>query len=59
MEIKYRGYCAKILYSADVDIFYGEISNSEELIVFLGSTLENCIEAIHSLIDSHLTYKTD
>lgn len=56
MEIQYKGYSAKIFYLADVDIFYGEILNCDELIVFLGSTVASCIEAIHSLIDSHLTY---
>jgi len=55
MEISYKGFVARILYSADIGTFYGEILNAELLMVFQASTLQGCREAMHFTVDEYLS----
>jgi predicted HicB family RNase H-like nuclease len=75
MEIQYKGFVARILYSADVDVFYGEIFNSgtleiqntkdegtpniRPLLVFQASSLQGCKEAMYYAVEDYLASLLD
>ena len=54
MEIHYKGYCAKTLFTAEADIFYGEVINCEDLIVFQAKTLQTLEKAMQEAVNQYL-----
>jgi len=54
LEIRYRGFISRIYYLAEVDLFYGEVSNCEQLIVFQAQALQKTKEAMYQAIDEYL-----
>lgn len=54
MEIQYKGFVGKILYSAEADVFYGEILNFTPLLVFQASSLQGCQEAMYFAVEDYL-----
>jgi predicted HicB family RNase H-like nuclease len=59
LEINYKGFIGKVLFSADVDAFYGEVLNSHDLIVFQASHPHSIQEAMQNAVDCYLTYLAD
>jgi predicted HicB family RNase H-like nuclease len=56
VEIQYKGYIGKILFSADTTSFYGEVINSENLIAFQAPNPQSAIQAMQEAVDHYLTY---
>jgi len=53
MNLFYKGFSAKIYFSALTDTFYGELLHDEELIAFQATQLEDIKQAFHEAIDQH------
>lgn len=55
MEINYKGYVAKVFFSAEVDSFYGEVTNANDVIVFQAETMQSAIQAMQTAVENYLT----
>lgn len=58
MEIQYKGFIGKILFSADTCTFFGEVLNSKKLIVFMGSSIQEAEQAFKNAIDQLKLFET-
>lgn len=56
MEINYKGYIGKVFFSPDAGAFYGEVLNSEDLIVFQAANPQTIVEAMQMAVDQYLAY---
>lgn len=56
MEIQYKNLKAKIIYSSQADVFYGEIRFTADLIVFQGKNLKEAELAMRDAVDQYFEY---
>ena len=56
MEIEYKGFVAKISFSADTDSFFGEVENSSDVMVFHINNPGHALEALQETVDHYLAY---
>lgn len=56
MDIYYKGFQAKICFSADADVFYGEVVNSKYIIAFQGKNPKDAELAMKNAVDQYLMY---
>lgn len=56
MELKYKGFIAKICFSPEVGSFYGEILNSDDLITFQAASLDEAKAMVGESIEHYLAY---
>jgi len=54
LEIRYKGFIAKIFFSADVGMFYGEVLNADHLITFQALNLDEAKQILYEVIDHYL-----
>lgn len=59
MELHYKGFSAKVIYCADVGVFYGEVRGNclqNNLIAFQASALKDCQMALQDAVDLYLEF---
>ncbi len=54
MDIEYKGYLAKVFFSGDVGLFYGEILNTRDLLCFQAASLQEAINGLQQTVDRYL-----
>lgn len=54
VEIEYKGYVAKILFSPETDSFRGEVLGGEDLIAFHLSDPKEALVVMQQVIESYL-----
>jgi predicted HicB family RNase H-like nuclease len=52
--MNYKGYEAKIEYDDQDKLFFGRVTNTEDIIVFDGLSVSELEEAFHTVIDDYL-----
>ncbi len=52
--MNYKGYEAKIEYDDQDKLFFGRVTNTEDIIVFDGLSVGELEEAFHAVIDEYL-----
>lgn len=56
MEIHYREFVAQVYFSAETDLFFGEVQNSPILIAFQSTHLADVGLAMQDAIERYLEY---
>ncbi len=59
MEIYYRHFTAKVYFSAETDLFFGEVLNSPVLISFQATHMADVEPAMQDAVDRYLRYAED
>lgn len=54
MELHYKGFHAKIMFSSDSDFFHGEVLNCSDLIVFQAKTPAEAELALFDAVDRYI-----
>lgn len=52
--MEYKGYVARIEYSADDECFVGRIAGVQDIITFEGDNVKGLISAFHEAVDFYL-----
>lgn len=52
--LKYKGYSAQIQFSAEDDVFYGQILGINELVNFQGDSVKSLKKAFEEAVDDYL-----
>ncbi|MFQ3247622.1 MAG: putative HicB family RNase H-like nuclease [Arenicella sp.] len=53
--MKYKGYEAVIKYSDEDETFVGEVINTQDILVFDGSDVEEITKSFYSVVDEYLS----
>ena len=53
-SMSYRGYVARIEYSADDECFVGRIAGIQDIITFEGESVKELLAAFHEAVDFYL-----
>jgi predicted HicB family RNase H-like nuclease len=56
MEIHYREFVAQVYFSAETDLFFGEVQNSPTLISFQATHLADVNLALQDAVERYLEY---
>lgn len=54
--MKYKDYEATVKYDDESEIFYGEVSNTRDVITFQGSSVEELKRAFEDSIEDYLAF---
>jgi predicted HicB family RNase H-like nuclease len=54
--LEYKGYHAKIEYSADDELFIGEVFGIKDTFAFSGVSVEELKESFHTVIDEYIDW---
>lgn len=57
--MKYKGYIADIHYSKDDKLFYGRISNIDDLVNFHSKTIKDIKKEFYNAVDDYLNFKIE
>lgn len=52
--MKYKDYEAIIKYSDDDETFVGEVINTQDILIFDGSNIEEVTNSFHAVVDDYL-----
>lgn len=53
--MKYKGYEAVIKYSDEDETFVGEVINTQDILVFDGSDVDEITQSFYSVVDEYLS----
>ncbi len=56
MEVTYKGFVARICFSAETDSFFGEVENSIDVMVFHINNPGHAMEALQETVDRYLSF---
>jgi len=54
LEIQYKGFNAKLIFSPETDTFSGEVLNTSELLAFQVSNPTDALSALQDTVDCYL-----
>jgi predicted HicB family RNase H-like nuclease len=54
LEIQYKGFNAKVIFSPETDTFNGEVLNTNDLLAFQVSSPEDALSAMQDTVDCYL-----
>lgn len=54
MKMNYKGFTAKIEFSADDNVFVGRLIGIEDIVMFEAETVEGLKNAFHEAVDFHV-----
>jgi len=54
MKLHYKGFLAEVKYSAATDSFYGEVTNTKEVIVFVLDQLSDAETTFKAIIEDKI-----
>jgi predicted HicB family RNase H-like nuclease len=52
----YKGYVGRITYDDDDGILYGEVTNTDAIITFVGTTVDEIRQAFRNSVDLYLEF---
>jgi predicted HicB family RNase H-like nuclease len=54
--MEYKGYIGDVEYDADAKIFHGDVINTQDVITFQGTTVEELEKAFRESIDDYVSW---
>ena len=54
--IEYKGYVAKVEFDDSVDLFHGEVINTQDVITFQGASVEELHKAFEESVEDYLAF---
>jgi len=54
--MKHKGYEGTVRFDEDADIFYGEVSNTRDVITFRGKSVEELRRAFRDSVEDYLAF---
>ena len=52
--LNYKGFTARVEFSADDNVFFGRLSGIDDIVTFEGKTVDELIQAFEEAVDFHL-----
>jgi len=54
--MEYKGYVAHVVFDDSVDVFHGEVVNTQDVITFQGRTVDELRKAFEESVDDYLEF---
>ena len=54
--MEYKGYAAKVTFDDSIDLFHGEVINTQDVITFQGESVNELRQAFEDSVDDYLEF---
>ena len=54
--MSYKGYVGRVTYDDDDGILYGEVANTDAIITFIGTSVDEIRQAFRDSVDEYLDF---
>ena len=54
--MRYKGYAASVEFDDNVGVFHGEVVNTQDVITFEGTSVDELVRAFHDSVDDYLVF---